>query len=388
MKRATVVIGANFGDEGKGLITDYFAAQRRHPTVVRFNGGAQAGHTVVTPEGRRHVFHHFGAGTLAGGRTVLSRFFIANPILWETENAALGNPPEFLFVDPRALVTTPYDMLINQRLEAQRQGARHGSCGVGINETVERGPTRYSTTVADLANLRTFQAKLEAIQSHYYADRLHQLGLEPDIPSALMFTRFMDVAQKFKESVQVVEDHRAIQLLPNPIFEGAQGLLLDEDHAFFPHVTRSKTGLRNVVTLAKEAGIDGLDITYVTRAYMTRHGAGPFPTEDATLNYADDTNVPHDFQGTLRFGRLDIDLLAASVRNDLKEASDMSVTHGLAITHLDQVPNGSAIVKAVAEATGPSFLYTSHGPRRTDVQKVCENCRVAIQDGTRCSDCR
>lgn len=80
MGSAIAVIGAGFGDEGKGLMTDYCCQRPKYTTVVRFNGGAQAGHTVVTPDGRRHVFSHFGSGTLRGAATFLSRFFICNPI--------------------------------------------------------------------------------------------------------------------------------------------------------------------------------------------------------------------------------------------------------------------------------------------------------------------
>src|SRR3954469_646850 len=96
-KSARVVIGANFGDEGKGLLTDYYAAlagEEGYPVrayVIRFNGGAQAGHTVVTPgEGKRHIFSHFGSGALAGATTFLSRFFVVNPIFFRNECKALN----------------------------------------------------------------------------------------------------------------------------------------------------------------------------------------------------------------------------------------------------------------------------------------------------------
>lgn len=83
--RARAVIGASFGDEGKGLVTDYLCAIQGAGIVVRFNGGAQAGHTVVTPDGLRHVHHHFGSGTLWGTPTFLSQFFIVNPIAFLAE---------------------------------------------------------------------------------------------------------------------------------------------------------------------------------------------------------------------------------------------------------------------------------------------------------------
>jgi len=85
MKNIKIVIGSNFGDEGKGLITDYFANQYPNGIVVRFNGGVQASHTVITPNSIRHMFSHFGSGTLSGLPTHLSEFFIANPIIFKKE---------------------------------------------------------------------------------------------------------------------------------------------------------------------------------------------------------------------------------------------------------------------------------------------------------------
>src|SRR5690348_14536867 len=124
--RATVVIGANFGDEGKGLMTDYLCAAAGDSSrgeisgamVVRFNGGAQAGHTVFAG-GRRHVFHHFGSGAFAGAATFLSRYFVVNPFLWAKERDELGFCPR-VFVDRAAMLTTPYDMLVNQEAERIR----------------------------------------------------------------------------------------------------------------------------------------------------------------------------------------------------------------------------------------------------------------------------
>jgi adenylosuccinate synthase len=135
------------------------------------------------------------------------------------------------------------------------------------------------------------------------------------------------------------------------IFEGAQGLLLDEDHRFFPHVTHSHTGLNNVMQLVVEDGIEEMDVTYVTRSYATRHGAGPFPREVAGLSYKDETNVPNDWQGSIRFGELDVDLLAESIRDDARHAT-IPIRRGLAITCLNQ--------------TGSDFSYWLDGQRKTE----------------------
>jgi adenylosuccinate synthase len=142
MKKIDVVIGAGYGDEGKGLMTDYLTGQQEKPSdtvVVRFNGGAQAGHTVQNDK-CRHVFKHYSSGTLHGATTCLSRFFVVNPLLWAEEYEALYRKSVWqrslkgqrLLIDARAHVSTPYDMLYNQIIELSRGAARHGSCGVGF----------------------------------------------------------------------------------------------------------------------------------------------------------------------------------------------------------------------------------------------------------------
>ena len=126
--KAIAVIGANWGDEGKGLMTDYHSDE--NTLVIRFNGGPQAGHTVHRWP-LRHEFHHFGAGTLAGASTFLSKHFLNNPVLYFEELKIL-HAKDFepaVFVHPDGLVTTPWDMMINQMIEEHRGTARHGSCG-------------------------------------------------------------------------------------------------------------------------------------------------------------------------------------------------------------------------------------------------------------------
>jgi adenylosuccinate synthase len=344
MKTASVVIGANFGDEGKGLVTDYLcwkngknARGGTETLVVRYNGGAQAGHTVVVPdpgfdggtEYRRHVFGHFGSGTFAGAGTLLSRFFIVNPVLFEKEWRVLsgkGARPT-VFVDMDAPMTTPYDMLVNQMVE-QARTARHGSCGVGINETVTRHG-KFPVTARDLLDPRGLQTKAEIIRTEYLPQRFAELGFpelakNPLVRDESMIERLMLGADYMRSRCALVSSVTASHLMRTykVVFEGAQGLLLDEEHEWFPYVTRSKTGLRNVVQLATEAGIERLDVNYVTRTYLTRHGAGPLPGELERPPYSgihDDTNVKNSWQGGLRYAHLDGDLLVDSIIKDQAE---------------------------------------------------------------------
>ena len=405
--KVQVVIGAAYGDEGKGLATDaYAAAYDGDAVVVRFNGGAQAGHTVTAPDGRRHVFSHFGAGSFAGASTFLSRFFVSNPIVFlreRTDLDQLGVVPTVV-VDPASPLTTPYDMMINQIVEEARGAGRHGSCGLGFGETIERNlDPRFALTVGDLAGLSggpstvrdRLAMRLDAIRTDYAPARLRALGalgkapnMEAHIADEGIRERFLDDCVAFLDGIALrgVETLRAaLAAGTGVVFEGAQGLLLDQDRGAFPHVTRSNTGIRNVASLSQEAGIDALEITYATRAYTTRHGAGPLSRELPEMPYAgivDATNVPNAYQGSLRYSHLDLDILAGAIRDDLSDLpASIDASTRLLVSCLDQIDGQAAwwsagerktassesLAGSAFDACGLNTLIVSRGPTRDHV---------------------
>jgi adenylosuccinate synthase len=348
MSTARVVIGSNFGDEGKGLLTDYLCAQGAG-MVVRFNGGAQAGHSVITPEGERHVFHHIGSGTFCGVPTFLSQFFICNPILFMQERErliALGFHPE-VYVHPDCLVTTFMDMLINQAIENKRAHNRHGSCGIGFHETINRSQVKeLKITMSDLWNGGTrLQSQLDEICGKYAKFRCGETFDNPDFIAS-----FIECCGHFAQCVNPL----GIGQCKDIVFEGAQGLLLDQNNKeFFPHVTNSNTGIKNVEFLCEQAGVASKEIYYVSRTYLTRHGAGPLPGEDSSLSYEDNTNNDNQFQGRLRFAPQDCGAL-------LKRCKQDAGSNGfkLAFTHCDQHPPEC-----------DAALY-SYGPQRNNVSET------------------
>lgn len=395
MKTADVVIGANYGDEGKGLMTDYYAELRGGAVVVRFNGGAQAGHTVVTPDNRRHVFSHMGSGSLAGAETFLSRFFVCNPLLFRKEAAVFAKHTQLpvIHVDALAPVTTPYDMMVNQIAEDLRGRARHGSCGMGFGETIERHQhAQLALSYADLNDRTALRLKLAHIRDNWLVKRLAALGF-PTLPAVWRERVYSDgLLDKFMEDTDYflsVTKPAATDFLRTTskpvIFEGAQGLMLDMARGSFPHVTRSNTGIKNVLPLAAEAGIEALNVTYATRAYLTRHGAGPLDNELQAPPYAgirDETNVLNDWQGSLRFAWLDARMLARFIRDDLSDNKALKITPGLAVTCLDQTGDEVTFMEGDAlkslprggyapylqKITGTAYLFESHGPTRATIQ--------------------
>jgi adenylosuccinate synthase len=389
--KAHVVIGANYGDEGKGLMTDYLADTLKAKWVVRFNGGAQAGHTVETPAGKRHVFSHFSAGTFAGAHTFLGREFVCNPILYRKEERILrrahGLRPRVM-VHQDAQVTTHLDMMLNQVVETirARDGKQHGSCGVGFGETIERA--QYPDFASPVRVLRrhrgAFEQHLKKLIHEWVPMRAAQLGIEDDplLKESMAVATHPDLLNaSIEDTLYFLEDAwctRDAGLLRGHevVFEGAQGLALDMQRGDFPHVTRSNTGIKNVLPIAEEVGIDELDVIYATRWFLTRHGAGPLPGRVlGYFNTVDRTNVPHPYQGELRCGRFDDDtLLAMKGRIDadlgdwLGDAAP-DWTAKLAVTWLDHVPLAEEPIAAtrMATAVGLPLGYRAYGPTRANV---------------------
>lgn len=391
------VIGANLGDEGKGSIVDYYAHQLQGDcVVVRFNGGAQAGHTVVTPEGKRHVFSHFGAGSLAGAATYLSSHFVVHPTNFKNELAVLYglNVAPKIFVDHKCLVTTPYDVLANQLLEQHRGTYKYGSCGIGFNETIQRNKhsAEYGLTVGDLVRMfeendgdSTIKSQLYHIRT-YIRQRLAMAGVillrdtQELFRSEALLDDYLANCRDFLNNVTVHDLMclRGRQL----VFEGAQGLSLDRNHPWFPYVTNSHTGLRNVLSILHEMGWgqgDQLEVTYVTRWYLTRHGRGPLPfetKEPPSSTFEDLTNKTNPHQEHLRFAPLNIDLLRGAVQRDLLHQTLIEIDPGFALTCLDQmtaalpvrlIQNNSYVTWLSPRVALKEILkvrFTSHGPTR------------------------
>lgn len=396
--RASAVIGASYGDEGKGRTVDALVRAGGGPgtLVVRSNGGAQAGHTVVDAAGARHVFHHVGSGALGGAATHLSRHMVSHPIVFAAERARLAGLGACVAVaaDGRGPVTTPWDMMVNQAAELARDRARHGSCGLGFGETVGRCENpAYALTVADLAR-PTLPARLRAIRDVWLPARVAELGLDPTT-GPLAFAREDGVMDRFVDGCAAFA--RVVTLCPDAdigeadqvVFQGAQGLLLDQRAPGFPFLTRSNTGLANMAAIAAEAGLAGVDALYVTRPYLTRHGRGPMADErpiDRWFAVDDPTNQPNPWQETLRLGLLDPVALGGRLAHDLTSATDaVAVTASVAVTCLDQIPGRAAwlkdgqvregssdeLVAAVAEATNLPITARFASPENKMQKLLC-----------------
>ena len=334
--RHIAVVDLGFGDAGKGTVVDRLCARARDEgrpidTVVRFNGGAQAAHNVVTDDGRHHTFAQFGSGTFTPGtRTHLSRYMMVDPLALAAEadhlrGLGVVDPFALLTVHRDAYLTTPYHAAANQARERARGDDRHGSCGMGVGETAARAladPDRVPRARDCLSPIR-LRRVLTGLRDAVIAE----FGPLPMPEPGACVEAFLG----FGRAVRLVDDAYTHTLLRGRrvVFEGAQGVLLDEWHGFHPYTTWSTTTFANVDALAGGAGAEVYRLG-VLRTYTTRHGAGPLPTEDAAATAAlpDAHNGTGRWQGRFRVGHFD------AVAHRYAVAACAGVD-GLALTHTD-----------------------------------------------------
>lgn len=409
-RKITVIIGKNFGDEGKGLATAYFSGRSSNALVIKHNGGAQAGHTVDRTDGR-FVFHQLSSGSFHGATTFLSATFLPDLLkLPEEAEAFRQRAGKVLpvYIDARCRLTTVFDALLNAFAESMRAGARHGSCGMGINETVIRNENpEYALSLAEFEAFSPREAGLylEKIRTGYVPLRLRQLSMrmqEGNEWCDLLLDRNIawnaaDAMKSASGYFGVIHDAKEIlQGSENLVFEGAQGLLLDRNNASYrPYLTPSDTGSKNPFALLRECGIlhdrANTEVCYVTRSYVTRHGAGPLPHEcdraEISPRIFDETNVENQWQESLRFARhpeADEFVRAASEdrKNYIDPESEQGASVSLMVTHLNETDGkiasagGDEDVEAYLSEGGiGSFfdcIYTSFTPYTEDIRSAAK----------------
>ncbi len=278
---AVVVVGAQWGDEGKGKIVDWLC--HRADVVVRFQGGHNAGHTLVVGD-TTYKLALLPSGVVQGKLSIIGNGVVVDPwaLVSEIEKIAaqgVAITPELLVLSDQASLILPFHRDLDAAREAQAGAASIGTTRRGIGPAYEDKVGRRALRVADLADAESIAWKIERLTAHHNALRR---GLDlPEIDVAALKAEIAAIAPKVlpyaKPAWRVLDD--AFQQSKRVLFEGAQGVLLDVDHGTYPFVTSS-----NVVAgqAAAGSGVGPRKISYVlglVKAYTTRVGAGPFPTE-------------------------------------------------------------------------------------------------------------
>ena len=334
MSTNLVVIGAQWGDEGKGKIVDLLT--EKAGAVVRYQGGHNAGHTLVI-DGKKTVLHLIPAGILHEG----VKSYIGNGVVLclralFTEIAALeaaGVPVmERLHISPACALILPSHSALDQAREAARGANKIGTTGRGIGPAYEDKIARRGLRLADLMHPETFRERLRELMDfhnfqleHYY----HAAPVSYDDVASEWLAYAARVRPLITDVTLAAYRHR--EAGDHIIFEGAQGAMLDIDHGTYPFVTSSSTAAGGAAT-GSGVGPRHLDyILGIAKAYSTRVGGGPFPTEllDATGKHL--AEVGHEYGATTgrarRCGWIDLPALRRAIYN--------SSISGLCLTKLD-----------------------------------------------------
>lgn len=350
--RSVAVIGKNFGDEGKGLVTAEICRKAEKPLIIKHNGGAQAGHTVESFDGKmRFVHHQIGSGAEYGVPTFLAETF--HPDLFQLGNelreffSSFGFYP-VIYADPNAEITIIDDVILNMALETQRGNNRHGSCGMGINACCERNTAGFRISLSDVfeRDYGSFLERLVLIRKEYFHQQLNELSISESNPYYPLFENnnvlenFIDEVYSAINYINLIDlNSENLKEYDEVVFETGQGLLLDMDNStFFPHVTASKTGVDSSLSFLEKRGMRLDEAVYVSRPYVTRHGAGNLPYECSRESLSgveiDKTNITNQWQGSIRYAKHgSLKEFIEPVIDDIKNAD---IKPSLVLTHLDE----------------------------------------------------
>jgi len=369
MGKNVVVIGTQWGDEGKGKLVDLLTDQAE--AVVRFQGGHNAGHTLVI-DGKKTVLHLIPSGVLResvqcliGNGVVLSLEALFQEIeTLEESGVAVRNR---LKISEACALILPIHIAIDQAREIARGNKAIGTTGRGIGPAYEDKVARRGLRAGDLLNTEEFSNRLKELVEYHNFMLTNYYKVD-----ALDYQQMLKETLAFAEQVKpmltdVGEELRAVQEAgKNIMFEGAQGALLDIDHGTYPYVTSSSTTAGGAAT---GTGVGPLDLDYVlgiTKAYSTRVGNGPFPTE-LDDEYGEHLGVKgHEFGATTgrkrRTGWFD----AVSMRKSVQ----MNSLTGICLTKLDVLDGLDKI--GICTAYKINGELTEIAPIGADMYEACK----------------
>ena len=393
------VIGKNFGDEGKGLACASLSHNVKKTLIIKHNGGGQAGHTVEDESGKRFIHHQIGSGAEYGADTLLADTFMVD--LYQLHEELVKFEDEYgfrptIYAEKSTKITVIDDVLRNMFIESARGKDRHGSCGMGINECVNRHKCGLSITlkeVRDMTKDELFQ-KLKEFRGKYGHKNIEDIrekfeqnnpGMNAEYYEMLMddgvlFT-YVDYIKAGIEDVTLVDATEGfLSEFDRIVFETGQGLLLDWDYEIYaPHLTPSKTGLHNIARFLEKRKMQLDEVIYVTRSYVTRHGNGPLPCEVAKEEISgvgrDLTNIDNEWQGSIRYAKHEsLEAFNAQINEDMKSVEHFecmnNTSKALLLTHLDETGDivyydegnikAENLIEMLKDEYGFAKVYTSH----------------------------
>lgn len=343
MGKNVVILGTQWGDEGKGKVVDLLTEDVA--AVVRFQGGHNAGHTLVI-DGKKTVLHLIPSGILRQGvQCIIGNGVVLSPAALKAEVLELleqGVPAvERLKISAACPLILPYHIALDQARELERGEKKIGTTGRGIGPAYEDKVARRAIRVGDLLDSERFAAKLKEVLDYYNFVLTHYHKVDP-ISYDEVYAEGLEMAEFLRpmvaDTITLLHDLRKAGA--NIMFEGAQGSLLDVDHGTYPYVTSSNTTAGGAPA---GTGFGPLYLDYVlgiTKAYTTRVGSGPFPTELFDEDGERLGRRGHEFGATTGRSRRCgwFDAVA------LRHAVQINSVSGICLTKLD-VLDGSSVIK-------------------------------------------
>ena len=365
------VIGTQWGDEGKGKIVDLYT--EKADIIARFQGGNNAGHTLVV-KGRKTILHLIPSGILHDNKIcIIGNGVVFDPAVFleELDQLREGNllPPNTkLYISEKAHLIMPYHRSIDQAREARTSGKKIGTTGRGIGPAYEDKVSRVGIRVGDLYEEDLFREKLRhSLEEKNFL--LTNFFKDKPLDEKEIAAQYLDYAQKIKPYVadtSIILD-REVKKGKKVLFEGAQGSHLDIDHGTYPYVTSSNTVSANA-SCGTGIGPNTINkVVGICKAYTTRVGEGPFPTELKDNIGEHMQKVGQEFGATTgrkrRCGWLDMVLVRQSVR--------VSGINALAITKLD-VLTGLDKLRICVGYQSASGNYTHAAPASLKALSECQ----------------
>jgi adenylosuccinate synthase len=342
--KSYIIAGVQFGDEGKGRIVDALAEKHGIKNNIRYNGGNQAAHH-VTLKGVTQCFRQYGASLLLPNtKTILSKYMLIEPVDIAIEAAGMirrgianNDIHNRIFIDNECVIVTPIHKSVNRIRETIQ---RNSSCGLGVGEAAADANrfNGYTLRAKDLGNDDVvykklsflLKAKLDHVEQAIEANNAND---NPFITEKYNDLTNIDIDEMVRH-YHLFHDHFSIgdvsKYYAEPsVYEGSQGVLLDVNHGFYPHVTKTTTTFKNAEDLCKTQ----YEKIGILRPYITRHGNGILPTEDKTLEdtIPEPHNTYNEWQGKFRIGWQDLVLL--------RYAIEISPPDYLAVTNVDKIIN-------------------------------------------------
>ncbi len=276
-----VVVGLQYGDEGKGKITDVLSAKSDY--VVRFQGGDNAGHTVYVGD-EKFVLHLLPSGVLqCKGKCIIANGVVVNPksFIREIEQIeSKGMKTDHVFISRRAHVIMPYHIMLDTYREEETGGTQIGTTKKGIGPCYEDKIARVGIRMVDLLNPEVLREKIEK-NLRMKNNMFEKYFGKPTMDIDEIYNEFIEIGKKLQDRIvdTEVELNEAIKAGKNVLFEGAQALMLDIDFGTYPFVTSSSPSTGGVCAGAGVPPTALQNLIGVSKAYTTRVGHGPFPSE-------------------------------------------------------------------------------------------------------------